>query len=243
MIVPSVSRAEATAQELKRYFTGKPCKHGHICERYTRSKICVECCVANRKKWGEEYPEKVRVGIQRWVSQNEQKRRAASKAWRINNPEKKKAANEKWARGNPEKIRESQRKHYARNLEKQRERSRLNHAARREEEKETSRLYRKKFPERKRASEAKRRAQMKCSSAVGSYSPQDIREIRDLQGNRCAYCRVKLRGSKFHIDHIKPLAREGSNDRKNLQLTCARCNISKGAKDPIEFAKFIGKLI
>lgn len=26
-----------------RYFTGKPCKHGHVAERYTSTRACVEC--------------------------------------------------------------------------------------------------------------------------------------------------------------------------------------------------------
>jgi hypothetical protein len=41
-----ISRAEAGALGLKRYFTGKTCKHGHICERYVSSSVCVECMVA-----------------------------------------------------------------------------------------------------------------------------------------------------------------------------------------------------
>lgn len=33
----------AKSKELKRYFTGEPCKYGHVCERYTCSRRCVEC--------------------------------------------------------------------------------------------------------------------------------------------------------------------------------------------------------
>lgn len=38
-----ISRAEAKAAALKRYFTGKPCKHGHIAERATVNGLCHEC--------------------------------------------------------------------------------------------------------------------------------------------------------------------------------------------------------
>jgi len=43
-----VSRAEALELGLKRYYTGKPCKHGHVAERYVSGKAkgkggCVEC--------------------------------------------------------------------------------------------------------------------------------------------------------------------------------------------------------
>ena len=36
-------REEARRQGLKRYFTGKPCKHGHVCERIVSDGSCVEC--------------------------------------------------------------------------------------------------------------------------------------------------------------------------------------------------------
>lgn len=39
----SISRADARAQGLTRYFTGKACKSGHTTERYTSSAACVEC--------------------------------------------------------------------------------------------------------------------------------------------------------------------------------------------------------
>ncbi len=42
MVMEIISRAEAKAKGLKRYFTGKPCKHGHAAERYVASS---ECCV------------------------------------------------------------------------------------------------------------------------------------------------------------------------------------------------------
>lgn len=39
----SITRQEAIARGLKRYFTGKPCKRGHICDRYVLRRVCVEC--------------------------------------------------------------------------------------------------------------------------------------------------------------------------------------------------------
>ena len=38
-----VSRKSAKEQGLKTYFTGNPCKRGHVSQRYTKSKTCVEC--------------------------------------------------------------------------------------------------------------------------------------------------------------------------------------------------------
>src|SRR5262249_12996710 len=38
-----ISSVEASAQGRRTYFTGKPCKHGHIDERYVRNATCVRC--------------------------------------------------------------------------------------------------------------------------------------------------------------------------------------------------------
>lgn len=38
-----ISFSQARAQGLKRYFTGKPCSNGHICERDSSKGMCIEC--------------------------------------------------------------------------------------------------------------------------------------------------------------------------------------------------------
>ena len=38
-----ITRKGAKEARLKRYYTGKPCKNGHLCERYTGNGACVKC--------------------------------------------------------------------------------------------------------------------------------------------------------------------------------------------------------
>ena len=38
-----VTRKEAIATKSTRYFTGKPCKYGHVAERFTSQRECCEC--------------------------------------------------------------------------------------------------------------------------------------------------------------------------------------------------------
>jgi len=40
-----ITRAEAKASGQQRYFTGRPCKHGHVSERTTVDGQCTECCM------------------------------------------------------------------------------------------------------------------------------------------------------------------------------------------------------
>lgn len=41
------TRRQAAERGMNRYFTGKPCKHGHIAERYVTSNACVACVLAS----------------------------------------------------------------------------------------------------------------------------------------------------------------------------------------------------
>lgn len=52
--------------------------------------------------------------------------------------------------------------------------------------------------------------------------------ILQRDGAKCRYCRST--SGPFHIDHIKPLARGGSNRDENLCVACAPCNFAKAAK-------------
>lgn len=80
----------------------------------------------------------------------------------------------------------------------------------------------------------------------GSHTTEDIRAIFEKQGGLCASCKIKLFKSgkqKYHVDHIMPLARGGSNWPSNLQCLCPACNLSKGAKHPDDWAKQQGRLL
>jgi hypothetical protein len=46
------SREEAKARGTDRFFTGIPCKHGHIAPRYTRGTNCVVCQVEHARRHG-----------------------------------------------------------------------------------------------------------------------------------------------------------------------------------------------
>lgn len=116
----------------------------------------------------------------------------------------------------------------------------------RDEQIEARRLYQRKYREKRKTLEGRLRRQIEVQARknriVGSFTLGDIEEIYALQREKCAICRRNLR-HKFHIDHIIPVSRKGSNRRSNLQLLCASCNLSKWAKDPIDFMRSLGRLL
>jgi 5-methylcytosine-specific restriction endonuclease McrA len=44
-----VTRIDARASGLKRYFSGEPCTHGHISERQVSSNVCLQCAANDRR--------------------------------------------------------------------------------------------------------------------------------------------------------------------------------------------------
>lgn len=76
----------------------------------------------------------------------------------------------------------------------------------------------------------------------GSYSKEYPSILYSLQKGKCVNCTKPLKG-QYHIDHIQPVARGGTNHHWNLQLLCPSCNCRKHAKDPIVWANENGRLL
>src|SRR5665647_1725469 len=69
----------------------------------------------------------------------------------------------------------------------------------------------------------------------GKHDAADIRAQYARQKGRCIYCDEKV-GKKYHVDHVMPVILCGSNGPENLVIACPACNLSKGAKHPMEFS-------
>jgi len=220
MAIEIISRKDARAQGLKRYFTGKPCTHGHIEERLVSDATCRTCDLARCRA----QKEKRAASDKRRHQLNPQPGRERARLWRLANPDKAKATQRAWRKANRERHRENGRRWYFSNPARQREL-----AAR--WEKENPDRYR----DTRAATSRKRRARKK--GAAGTHSADEANSILIAQRYRCAYCNADLRKKKPHLDHVIPIVRGGSNDKANLQWLCAACNMAKGAKHPIDFAQ------
>lgn len=91
----------------------------------------------------------------------------------------------------------------------------------------------KEHPERGAAVVRNRRARLRGS--LGRHTAEDIRQQYARQNGRCFYCGAKV-GKKYHVDHVIPVSKGGSNGPENLVIACRPCNDSKGAKHPMDFA-------
>jgi hypothetical protein len=66
----TVTRDEARTRGLKRYFTGEPCKHGHVAERWVANSGCTVCLLTSSSKKRLRDPDKKRAYDARWYAAN-----------------------------------------------------------------------------------------------------------------------------------------------------------------------------
>lgn len=85
-----------------------------------------------------------------------------------------------------------------------------------------------------RANTNRRRARR--IAAEGHYTAADVERLYKAQKGKCYYCGVKV-GKTYHVDHVIPLSRGGSNWPENLVIACPPCNTSKNDRLPHEWAK------
>lgn len=168
---------------------------------------------------------KKRQRAREWALAHPDRMRAAGRKYHAANAEQRRAAAKAWAEANPEKRKAIDA------ASRQRRRQQLT---------ERSSQWAKDNPEKAKAIAHAKRARKR--GAEGKHTAADTASIRAKQRDRCAYCKVGLKGAG-HLDHIPPLSRGGSNWPSNLQWLCEPCNLSKHAKDPIDFAQSIGRLI
>lgn len=218
------SRQEAIANGELLYLPVEPCPKGHVSVRHVKEG-CVECKKIRNAAYRTEFSEKCR---------------ASDAAYRA---------------ANRDKLRAKDRAYYQRNVQSMKEKSANWRARNGERMKELAAAWRREHPERMTASRRKwnaanphknriyRQNRRRLEGQSGKKISSDaVPRLYKLQKGRCACCGKKL-GTKFHLDHIMPLALGGSHEDSNLQLLTQRCNNQKRAKHPVDFMRERGFLL
>ena len=190
---------------------------------------CKSCSAKRAVAHRIAHPEKCAASRSKYYLKNKELVLELSRKNYQANKERKAETVKAWRKENPDKVREIKKKGYAKHREK-------------------SLAYSKSWQQANKAAVAahssKRRAIKR--GAEGSYTAKDVDKIFEAQKGVCANCTKKLVKSgknRYHVDHIIPLAKGGSNWPSNLQCLCPYCNQSKSDKTPEEWARINGRLI
>lgn len=190
-------------------------------------------------EWLEKEKERKRLYMARRRAADPIASKAETEKWRAENPEKVKASYAKYRKNNADKIKQSNAQRYKTNPEKMKacvadwqrrnaEKVKADHSA-----------WTKRNSDKTRVHNHNRRTLI----GSGKLSADIARKLMQLQRSKCACCKVDLKKSKYHLDHIMPLALGGANEDSNMQVLCATCNLSKHAKHPVEFMRSRGLLL
>ncbi|MDE1767234.1 MAG: hypothetical protein KGI27_13330 [Thaumarchaeota archaeon] len=206
-----ISREKAQALGLKHYFTGKPCKYGHVSLRQCSNWNCKECIKENKKN----DPVRYRKYQKAYYEKNKESIAISSHNRYI-----------KQIAENPNLNKERRAKNYEKTLLIER-RYRENNS---ETRKESARNWVHNHPDKANAQTASRRA-LKANATPLWLSKEQKVEIAEYY--RIAKLKELLTGVKFHVDHICPIKGETCNGLHvpwNLRVIPAKENHRKSNK-------------
>lgn len=228
----------ARAVGARTFDPGVKCLHGHRCERWTNSGICIECKRTRDNAYNAAHKAEHLARSLRSATNRPNEVRAYRKAYYAAHSDVAKQRAAEWARNNPERVRSS-RRDFARRFPKLvRERGKRWRDANPEKVRAFGRRWKKANPHKVKEYENKRRAR-ELGAQVGDRRAYAafVKWARQAVGVPCYWCGTKMRPTDRHLDHIIPLARGGADAVANLCVSCATCNVRKNAKMPEEFAE------
>lgn len=197
----------------------------------TRDKLhprCKECHRAAGRAYNAANREAKNAHNRAYDAAHREQRKAYYAAHKEHDNEK----SRQWRLAHLEVARERSRRQYEADCEAWKERSRRWREEHLEQAKANNKRWAEAHPENIATISRNRKARE--LSADGSHTAEDIKAQYERQKGKCYYCGERV-GTKYHVDHVIPLASGGSNSPENLVISCPTCNLSKGPKHPQDF--------
>lgn len=101
-----IDRQTAIKTGREHYFTGKPCKAGHVDKRFTNSRQCLACNRAKTAKHRERHPDRVRQVNRQQYAKKRELRKAVQREWNVKNAARAARYASEYRTANPEVKRE-----------------------------------------------------------------------------------------------------------------------------------------
>lgn len=210
-----MTRKQARAAGLKRFFNGIPCKEGHIAERQTSNNSCTECNkgkAALRVEYMKQYRsaniERVREHQRRYAEKNAERETQRKRAYYLANKAEHNERSRLYRQANADRIRAYIAAWLAENRTLRAE-------------------YFKEHYRRNRAEYIKRARQRETGLVRATPSWANLSAIRHIYA---VAGRMRDAGHDVHVDHFIPLQGDlvcGLHIATNLRIMQARTNLQK----------------
>jgi len=232
---PISRRRDAKRAGLIYYFTGKPCKHGHIAQRQAVNGACAECsrirAAERSRRLCAADPEGMRA-----------KRRLGAKP----DAGKQRVRNQKWRSLNGARKKKYDADYYLANADKIRKRASIYHHSNVGRAAGRSKTWRLNNVEQVVANARKSRVRRRARERSVAFEPFTLDDVILRDGPDCYICGITTLVSappqafnKAELEHVIPISRGGSHTPDNLRCACSRCNRIKGSTLTPEQAKAI----
>ena len=251
-----LTRKDALSQGLKHYFTGKPCKRGHV-ETRDLSGRCVVCQRSNQNKRYSKNADANRERSRKYKAENTDKVKAYQKAYREKNAKSRASYAKNYLEENKESLKEKRKEYESANAKKIQEKRRQRHLdakadpVRHSALKASRRAYWQKQQAEQTPAVMAKRLRSRVYVALREAKTTKQTSTTDLLGCSLSDFRAHLEAQflpgmswdnwaldGWHVDHIRPCASFDLTDPEqqrqcfhftNLQPLWAEDNIRKGA--------------
>lgn len=167
--------------------------------------------------------------------------KALAKAWVQANPERSRAIKDAYKKRDPARTKRKSSEDYFKHRETRLKRHREHYQEAKPSILASCKRYRQSPKGREVQRVARKSRKARIRGAEGSFNTADIAAQLKRQKGKCYWCGVKV--DKYHIDHVIPVSRGGSNDPSNIVISCQPCNQSKSDKLPHEWHGSGGRLL
>lgn len=176
----------------------------------------------------------------KYVQNNREHMREYERYEYYKNHEEHKRRSREYVKKNKDKVRQARKEYYEKNREKILAHNRLYNQENKEKISARNKSYYESHKEDFLFKARERKKKIK-ETKDGTITKEALDCMYEQQFHKCDYCGANLDELGKHLDHILPLAKDGTHTLSNVHWVCPRCNLSKNDQTEEEWFNMLEK--